>query len=311
MSDSKEHGLNDQGEAFADLPQEAIPLYDTESGPESEGGVDPSTSSMTSSDGIVEAWGESQAELAPQELLSQQPHLQSDLGEDVATSMALNDGVESDFLTAESAEPRLNMGPQFSLSSMFILVAISALLIAASQWIGFLPAFLIATGISFLALTCVLLTALLMRIGSEDSIDHKPMMVRLERMNIALTLLTAVLLVTSLFGGGAVGARAILKQRAQMAVLEKDFGFRHRTIALFNKDENVQYLEVVSVTPGGEFERAGIREGDVIPFNRKRFIDDVNENRGQSMGITVGAGGGLSGDWEDFTTRSVTLEVPE
>jgi hypothetical protein len=76
------------------------------------------------------------------------------------------------------------------------------------------------------------------------------------------------------------------------ADLERDLGFHAGTITVETSERPYQWYGILSVTPGGEMDRVGIRSGDIptgyVHGVRSGFIAHLHSARGSSATITFG-----------------------
>jgi hypothetical protein len=74
------------------------------------------------------------------------------------------------------------------------------------------------------------------------------------------------------------------------ADLERDLGFHGGTVTVENSERPYEWYGILSVTRGGEFDRAGVRPGDFptgyVHGVRSGFIANLHAARGSSVTIT-------------------------
>jgi S1-C subfamily serine protease len=95
--------------------------------------------------------------------------------------------------------------------------------------------------------------------------------------------------------------------------LERDLGFRGGPITIVDSGKPYGWWGILSVTPGGEFDRAGIRAGDV-PIGYQHgvesgFLSDLHHARGSSVTLSF-VSGRTSLSSSNGGEKRVTIAVP-
>ena len=94
--------------------------------------------------------------------------------------------------------------------------------------------------------------------------------------------------------------------------LERELGFEHGSPYIHSGDEFIEVMAFENIKPGGIFDLAGIKKGD-IPIDDlsiTEFFRMLENARGTEVTITV-VSGGDGPPLEERPARKVTFKVPE
>lgn len=200
-------------------------------------------------------------------------------------------------------------GFRFGLRGMIVTTAVMGAIFALIRLWGLLIGLGAATGIALLAFTLIFGWAMIWRMVKGAEAENSRTMAVCESATFGIVALTSVLTISLIVAGGAKGLSMILGRRAVEAAWNQELGFTHQGVDIYRDPKIVHYLEITNVEPGGTFEAVGIREGEVIAVDQRRFFQMLETNRGSSITVDVGSGD-IEDYWEDFTVRSVEIPIP-
>ena len=212
-----------------------------------------------------------------------------------------------------SAEVSSGESFQFGIKSMALIVMFPAMLFAVIAYLGALIGLSIGFAVSFVALSVVLL------IGVFKHATASPQGVRqLNGWTLLLSFACVVLFFSMAFAGGGKAAFYFLSNVSLGQRYASELGFSYE-VERHMKSSNpfggeFRTIRITSIVPGGEFERAGFFEDDIIfNFSYEEIFKEFEKRRGEEIGIVVCSqvSKSLVADLDQETQREVTLQIPD
>lgn len=199
----------------------------------------------------------------------------------------------------------------FGIKALLAATAVAGVQFALMSYLG--PFFGLMAGIGLCALAMIGLMIAAVALGLRPG---NTLLDSLDRIAIRLVIGMVILFFGTIFaGGGQLIYMAIASARFQWKV-QSDLGFTYQTRQLYDypTGEPQSVLEVTSVTRGGPFDVAGVRQGDLVLLDGTPddFLKDMDQQRGQAVDVTVANYAASSGrsSIDETTERTMTIQVP-
>jgi hypothetical protein len=134
------------------------------------------------------------------------------------------------------------------------------------------------------------------------------------KLHLRIGIVAALLAVLAVvFAGLWIARVAVVAWHWQITVglpLERDLGFEHGTPYLDSGGSAVEVVAVESVVPGGVFDRAGLKSGDVFPgMTVDELFQQLHDSRGGTVTLRVLSGGAAPLDRRP--ERAISFVVPD
>jgi hypothetical protein len=197
---------------------------------------------------------------------------------------------------------------RFGIRTLATLTAALALVLALINLLGTLLGLLVSLAVAIIALTSVLLPAIVL---------HSRMSAAQKRVGnswvLLLSLATLTLTITLMFAGGTQVAMHFLNERAVKQKYNQQLGFTHSIETHFINDLAVPVVRIETISPGGEFESAGFLPGDVIADREaSEFFATLQNSAGEKVDVEVVSSlpRFIAGPLDNLPHRTVTFQVP-
>lgn len=242
--------------------------------------------------------------IQPPHPLDPDPLEQSD---QVLASHAPTEGNPSDGASHIPAEVATDAF-RFGIKSLAAIVILPAVVLATISYFGMLLGLLASLGLS-----CLLLgLTFFIGVAFHRRLDCR-LMRHLDVWTVLLSLLTVGLFFGVAFAGGSQAAVYFLSDLKLGKEYNEKLGFTHDIEQNLNNDQYVRTIRVKSLSPGGEFEKAGFLPGDVIvDYDAKQFFRELENSPGQQVTVSVATGvsANTMTDLSKNPQRKLTINVP-
>ena len=200
---------------------------------------------------------------------------------------------------------------RFGMRALLLFTGVCGVQFALMWYLGPLPGLLVSMGVCFTALTGLVFWAII-AIPARTS---RATIAYADKAVIWLVLAIVALVVGTLAAGGGQLAYKEIMHQYRARTLEQELGFTYTTDQVWDFSRNNRMEEVVmvkSVTPGGVFDQAGIRESDAIVTNLtvREWFATLDENRGKQVDLTVATGVTPMTSLDKCPKRTVTVTIP-
>ena len=197
---------------------------------------------------------------------------------------------------------------RFGIKSLAAAVILPAVVLAAISYFGILLGLLASLGLS-----CLLLgVTFLMGVAFHRRLDSR-IMRQIDVWTVLLSLLTVGLFFGVAFAGGSQAAVYFLSDLKLAKKYNEKLGFTHENEQNMNNGQFIRTIRIKSVSPGGEFEKAGFLPGDVVvEYDAKQFFRELEESSGQKVTVSVATGvsKNMMTDLSKNPQRKLTINVP-
>ncbi len=197
---------------------------------------------------------------------------------------------------------------RFGMRALLLFTGVCGVQFALMWYLGPLPGLLVSMGVCFAALTGLVFWAII-AIPARTS---RVTIAYADKAVIWLVLAIVALVVGTLAAGGGQLAYKEIMHQHRARQLARDMGFTYRTERVWDRTDLQEVVMVETVTPGGVFSQAGVREDDAIVTNltvREWFVT-LQENRGKEVDLKVATGVTSMKPLNQCPKRTVTVTVP-
>ena len=199
---------------------------------------------------------------------------------------------------------------RFGIKSLAGLTLIAALVFASISFLGPLWGLSLSFGISIVILWIVFFIGMFgFRSFSQEKLSF------VDEWFVRFVLINMLLFFGAAFAGGGQFAAEYLGRAARAEKIANELGFEYvRIKKLVGRDES-SLIQVTATIPGGEFERVGVKPGDVIVyFKPNEFFQFLSDSKGEKAKFKVNnvpLNEPLLTEIDITANREIVIDVPE
>lgn len=202
-------------------------------------------------------------------------------------------------------------GYRFRLRDMLGLITLCGLQFAIIRWIGPFPGVLVGMGIVLIVFSATFLRQLYVGIletaAYRDGKTTAPPAFRpkQQRHLVFLGMSSYFMAAAALLTGGGVLINNFASEWFVRREMARKCGFQFHVIsAPVTNGRPMEVIDILAITPGGAFDKAGIKKGQIIYVQdvRKFFVETLRGNLGKNVTLDIR-------DWKTNTTIDKTQSM--